>query len=144
MSENEITVYAYLQNLANKKLTGSKCQKCNAMFVPPRKLCTKCNSTDMVWIDMSGKGKVAAFSCIGVGSKFMVDKGYSMKKPYCFSVIQLDEGPMISAQLVGINEIEVQSKPPSETIGKQVKVKFLETPVPGEDNPRIDLGFEPI
>ena len=137
--EKDITIQNYLEYIASKKLMGSKCKKCNAMYVPPRKLCTKCNSTDVEWIEMSGKGKVAAFSCIGVGATFMADKGYSMKKPYCFSVIKLDEGPMVSGQLIGVDE----SKPETIKIDSPVKVTFLETEIKG-DKPRIDLGFEPI
>ena len=117
---------------------GSKCKNCGAMYVPPRKICVKCNSTDFEWIEMSGKGKLAAFSCIGVGTTFMVNKGYSMKKPYCFSVVELDEGPMISGQLVGVDE----SKPDTIKVKMPVKVTFLETEIKG-DEPRIDLGFEP-
>jgi len=140
MSENdkEITVYNYLEYLKNKALMGSRCKKCGELFAPPRKLCTTCGSIEMEWKQMSGKGILSAFSCIGVGTKFFVDKGYSMKKPYCFSVVKLDEGPMISAQLVGIDE----SKPETIKIGTPLKVKFLETEIPG-DEPRIDLGFEP-
>ncbi len=137
--EKDITIQSYLEYIANKKLMGSKCKKCNAMYVPPRKLCIKCNSTDMEWVEMSGKGKVAAFSCIGVGTTFMAEKGYSMKKPYCFSVIKLDEGPMISGQLIGVDE----SKPETIKIDTSVKVTFLETEIKG-DEPRIDLGFEPV
>lgn len=137
-SEREFTVYNYLDYINNKKLMGSKCKKCGAMYVPPRKLCVKCNSTDSEWIEMSGKGKIAAFSCIGVGTTFMVSKGYSMKKPYCFSVVQLDEGPMISGQLIGVDE----SKPETISVEMPVKVTFIETEIKG-DEPRIDLGFEP-
>jgi len=137
-SEREFTVYSYLDYINNKKLMGSKCKKCGKIFVPPRKLCTKCNSTDLEWVEMSGKGKLAAFSCIGVGTTFMADKGYSMKNPYCFSVIKLDEGPMISGQLIGVDE----SKPETIKIEMPVKLKFLETELKG-DEPRIDLGFEP-
>ena len=138
-SEREFTVYSYLDYLNNKKLMGSKCKKCGEMYVPPRKICIKCNAlNEMEWIEMSGNGKVAAFSCIGVGTTFMADKGYSMKKPYCFSVIKLNEGPMISGQLIGVDE----SKPETITIEMPVKMTFIETEIKG-DEPRIDLGFEP-
>ncbi len=140
--ENEITVQNYLLAIANKKLMGSKCKKCGELYVPPRKLCIKCNSTDLEWKQMSGKGKIVAYSCVGVGTKFFADKGYSMKKPHCFSVIKLDEGPMISGQYVGINELELQKKAPKDVIGTPVKAKFLETALPG-DKTRVDLGFEP-
>jgi len=138
-SEKEITVQNYLEYINSKKLMGSRCKKCDAKYVPPRKLCIKCNSTDLEWEEMSGQGKLAAFSCIGVGTTFMVDKGYSMKKPYCFSVIELDEGPMVSGQLIGVDE----SKPENIVIGTPVKVSFIETEMQGGET-RVDLGFEPI
>jgi len=136
--EKDITIQSYLEYINSKKLMGSKCKKCGAVDVPPRKLCIKCNSTDVDWIEMSGNGKIAAFSCISVGTTFMVEKGYSMKKPYCFSVINLDEGPMISGQLLGVDE----TKPDTIKIETPVKVKFIETDLKGET--RVDLGFEPV
>ena len=135
--EKDITIQSYLEYINSKKLMGSKCKKCGAVDVPPRKLCIKCNSTDVDWIEMSGNGQIAAFSCISVGTTFMVEKGYSMKKPYCFSVIKLDEGPMVSGQLLGVDE----SKPDTIKIETPVKVKFIETDLKGET--RVDLGFEP-
>jgi uncharacterized OB-fold protein len=135
--EKDITIQSYLEYINSKKLMGSKCKKCGAVDVPPRKLCIKCNSTDVDWIEMSGNGKIAAFSCISVGTTFMVEKGYSMKKPYCFSVINLDEGPMVSGQLLGVDE----TKPDTIKIETPVKVKFIETDMKGET--RVDLGFEP-
>ena len=136
--EKDITIQSYLEYINSKKLMGTKCKKCNAMYVPPRKLCIKCNSTELEWVEMSGKGKIAAFSCIGVGTTFMAGKGYSMKKPYCFSVIKLDEGPMVSGQLIGVDE----TKPETIKIDTPVKVTFLVTEIQG-DEPRVDLGFEP-
>ena len=135
--EKDITIQSYLEYINSKKLMGSKCKKCGAVDVPPRKLCIKCNSTDVDWIEMSGNGQIAAFSCISVGTTFMVEKGYSMKKPYCFSVISLDEGPMVSGQLLGVDE----TKPDTIKIETPVKIKFIETELKGET--RVDLGFEP-
>lgn len=135
--EKDITIQSYLEYINNKKLMGSKCKKCGAVDVPPRKLCIKCNSTDVDWIEMSGNGKIAAYSCISVGTTFMVEKGYSMKKPYCFSVIKLNEGPMVSGQLLGVDE----TKPDTIKIETPVKIKFIETELKGET--RVDLGFEP-
>lgn len=136
-NEKDFTMESYLEYLQSKKLMGSKCRDCGEIYVPSRKLCTKCNSTNLEWIKMSGNGKLAAFSCIGVGATFMTDKGYSLKNPYCFSVIKLDEGPMISGQLIGVDE----KHPETIQIGTSVKVKFLETDLKGET--RVDLGFEP-
>jgi uncharacterized OB-fold protein len=139
MSENEkdFTIESYLEFIRNKKLMGTRCKDCGAMFVPVRKLCIDCNSTNMEWVEMSGKGEIAAFTSITVGTPFFVEKGYDRNKPYCFSVIKLQEGPMVSAQLVGVDE----SKPETIQVGMPVKVTFLETVLKGES--RVDLGFMP-
>jgi len=137
-SEREFTIKSYIDYLSEKKLMGSKCKDCGASYVPVRKLCTKCNSVNMEWAEMSGKGKIEAFTCITVGTPFFVEKGYGRNKPYCFSVIRLDEGPMISGQLIGVDE----SKPDTIKIGMPVKATFIETEIRGET--RVDLGFEPM
>ncbi len=137
-SEREFTIKSYIDYLSEKKLMGSKCKDCGVSYVPVRKLCTKCNSVNMEWVEMSGKGKIVAFTSITVGTPFFVEKGYDRTKPYCFSVIELDEGPMISGQLIGVDE----SKPDTINIGMQVKATFIETEIRGET--RVDLGFEPV
>jgi len=135
--EKDFTIESYLEFIRNKKLMGTRCKDCGSMFVPVRKLCIDCNSTNMEWVEMSGKGEIAAFTSITVGTPFFVEKGYDRNKPYCFSVIRLQEGPMVSAQLVGVDE----SKPETIHVGMAVKVTFLETELKGES--RVDLGFMP-
>jgi uncharacterized OB-fold protein len=136
-SEKDFTIESYLDFLRNKKLMGSKCKGCGETYVPVRKLCTKCNKANMEWVEMSGKGEIAAFTSITVGTPFFVEKGYGRDKPYCFSVIKLKEGPMVSGQLVGVDE----RKPETINIGMAVKATFLETALKGET--KVDLGFEP-
>jgi len=135
--EKEFTIQNYLEFIQNKKLMGSKCKDCSTMYVPVRKLCTACNSLNMEWIPLSGKGELAAFTSITVGTPYFIELGYDRNRPYCFSVIKLEEGPMVSAQLVGVDE----SKPDNIKIGTPLKVKFLENELKGET--KIDLGFEP-
>ncbi|MFX1495734.1 MAG: Zn-ribbon domain-containing OB-fold protein [Promethearchaeota archaeon] len=136
--DKDFTIQSYLEFLQNKKLMGSKCKDCGTLYVPVRKLCIKCNTSNMEWVEMSGEGELTAFTSITVGTPYFIDKGYDRKNPYCFSIIKLKEGPMVSAQLVGVEE----SKPETINIGMPVKVKFLETDIKGET--KIDLGFEPI
>ena len=135
--EKEFTIQNYLEFIQNKKLMGSKCKDCGAMYVPVRKLCTACNSLNMEWVPLSGKGELAAFTSITVGTPYFIELGYDRNKPYCFSVIKLEEGPMVSAQLVGVDA----SNPDTIKIGMPLKVKFLENELKGET--KTDLGFEP-
>ena len=136
-ADKDFTIQSYLEFIQNKKLMGSKCKNCGELYVPVRKLCTKCNTADMEWQEMSGEGELAAFTSITVGTPYFIEKGYDRKRPYCFSVIKLKEGPMVSAQLVGVNEAD----PDNIKIGTPLKVTFLENEIKGET--KIDLGFEP-
>ena len=136
-AKKDFTIQSYLEFLQNRKLMGSKCKDCGTLYVPVRKLCTKCNTANMEWVEMSGEGELVAFTSITVGTPYFIQKGYDRTKPYCFSIIKLKEGPMVSAQLVGVDE----SKPNTIKIGMPVKVKFLEMEIKGES--KIDLGFEP-
>ncbi len=104
MSEKEFTLKNYFDFLTEGKLMGSKCKKCGKLYVPPRKFCGNCAASDhFEWIKFTGNGVLATFSLIHVGARYFSEQGYSMKKPYCFSVVQLDEGPSFSGHLVGID-----------------------------------------
>ena len=138
MSEKEFTLKNYFDFLSEGKLMGSKCKKCGKLYVPPRKFCGNCASEDFEWVEFKGTGKLSTFSLIHVGARYFVNQGYSMKKPYCFSVVHLDEGPSVSGHLIGIDE----SNPENFKIGMPLKAKFINVEIEGQE-PRIDLGFEP-
>lgn len=140
MSEAEtkpMTVKNYKDFIAAGQFKGSKCNACGNVDVPARMICSQCQSTDLDWLDLKGTGKLASFSCIHVGTTYFANLGYNVKKPYCFAIVELDEGTMVSAQLVGVDE----TKPETIQIGMPVKVKFLERTV--GDATWTDLGFEP-
>jgi len=129
---------SYQQFLNEEKLMGSKCQKCGALFAPPRPICTKCYGTEMEWVEMKGKGKLAAFTCITVGPPFMIEEGYDRKHPYVSGVVELEEGAKVDAR---IEEVD-GSKPETIKIGAPLTVKFLHR---GEgENLRTFLAFRPL
>ena len=142
MSEElEFTMQNYFAGLAEGKLKGSKCKKCGKIFVPPRKLCQECMSTDMEWVEFSGKGTLATYSLVHVGAQYFSKQGYGMRKPYCFGVVALEEGVNVAAHIVGPS-VEWEYDPKNFKIGMALKVKFLTVEQEGKD-PKIDLGFEP-
>ncbi|MHC1591172.1 MAG: Zn-ribbon domain-containing OB-fold protein, partial [Candidatus Helarchaeales archaeon] len=92
MSERPFTVQSYIEFMNEGKLMGSRCKACGHLMVPPKQICEKCFATEMKWEEVEGKGKLATFSAIHVGSSFMNAKGYSMKEPYLFGTVDLDAG----------------------------------------------------
>ena len=83
VKDNLITVNNYFTYLKNNKLMGSECPKCKNIDLPPRRICSKCQN-ETHWRELSGKGKIKAFSAINVGTPVMGQKGYDRRNPYIF------------------------------------------------------------
>ena len=127
---------SYEQFLNEEKLMGSRCKKCGALYVPPRAICIKCYGSDMEWVEMKGKGKLAAFTVISIGPPFMIEEGYDRKNPYCSGVVELEEGARVDARVEGVDT----TKPETIKIGTPVAVQFLHR---GEgDKMRTFLAFK--
>lgn len=132
MEEKEFTAASFYRFLDGKKLMGSKCKKCGALFLPPRPFCGQCLGGEMEWFQFSGRGKLVSYSVVRVGTTYYEEKGYSRDNPYCWGVVQLDEGPRISALLLGANP----SRPDSIKIGQRLQVILPDKPAEeGERNP---------
>jgi scaffold protein (connect acetoacetyl-CoA thiolase and HMG-CoA synthase) len=142
MSEEMITVDKYFAHLKDGKLMGSKCAECGNVDLPPRRLCSKCLK-EAAWLELSGKGKVKTFTAVYVGVPAMEQKGYNRKHPYIFSIVKVEEGPMVSGQLIEVNEDD----PSSIAFDLDVQATFLKTEISKdkEGNPvyRWDVGFKP-
>ena len=138
MEERPFSDISYQQFLNEEKLMGSKCRKCSALYVPPRPICIKCHSTGMEWVEMKGKGKLAAFTCIAVGPSYMTAEGYDRKHPYVSGVVELEEGVRADARIEGVDG----NKPETIKIGTPFTVKFLHR---GEgENLKTFLAFESV
>ena len=112
---------SYERFLREDKLMGSRCRRCGALFLPPRSICIKCYGSEMEWVEMEGKGKLAAFTCIAIGPPFMIREGYDRKHPYVCGVVELEEGVKVVARIEGVDG----TKPETIKIGTHLKVEFL-------------------
>jgi len=120
--EREFTSASFNEYLSEKKLMASKCTKCGALYVPPRPLCNKCFGSEMEWAEMKGKGKLAAFTTIAIAPTLMIEEGYGRDNPYCTGVVELEEGPKISARILGVDA----KKPEEIKIDTPLAVDFVE------------------
>lgn len=66
-------------------------------------ICPDCGQIDLEWVEMSGKAKLAAFTSVYIGPSFMNAEGFGREKPYLTGIVELDEGPRISARLLGLD-----------------------------------------
>ena len=119
MIDTPINDHHFAQRIASGSLSGSKCGDCGKLFVPPRPVC-ECGSTQLDWEEVSGNGKLVAFTCIAIGPPSMNEYGFDRDNPYVSAVIELTEGPRVVARLDGVDA----QTPGSIQIGLNVKVDF--------------------
>ena len=137
MEEMPFNDISYERFLNEEKLMGSRCRKCGMLFAPPRSICIKCYDMDMEWVEMKGKGKLAAFTCIAIGPPLMIKEGHDRKHPYVSGVVELEEGARVVARIEGVDG----SKPETIKIGTPLRVEFLHRGE-GEDSATF-LAFRP-
>lgn len=130
-----ISDHQFEQFLREERLMGSECSSCGSLFVPPRARCSKCQGTGMQWSEMSGKGRLAAFTCIAIGPPSMIEEGYDRNNPYCTGVIELQEGPRMVARIDGVDA----QKPETIKIGTSLIMKYLKR----TGNQETILAFAP-
>lgn len=115
------TAASFNAYLAEGKLMASYCPESDSLYLPPRAICPKTHSTRMEWRELSGKGKIAAFTAIYIGLSEMVAAGYDRTTPYFSGIVALDEGVTISAFLLGLDAAELDVQ---QVIGAPVTVEF--------------------
>lgn len=73
------------------------CPKCDSFFFYPRQFCPTCFSWDIEWRKCSGRGTLHTFAI-----QFRAQMpGFT--PPYVTAVVQLDEGPRLVTNLVGVD-----------------------------------------
>lgn len=137
MEERPFSDISYEKFLNEEKLMGTRCKGCGTQYVPPRSICVDCYGSDMEWIEMKGKGRLAAFTCINIPPPFMIAQGYNRKNPYCTGVVELEEGARVDARIEGVD----CGKPEDINVGMPLKVKYLHREE-GEKRETY-LAFEP-
>ena len=92
MTKDEFNNTAFNGHLADHKLMGARCEDCGALYLPPRPMCKACFGKQMTWVEMSGVGKLSAFTAIHIAPTAMIEAGYGRNNPYLAGIIQLEEG----------------------------------------------------
>ncbi len=102
------------------RLIGKRCKSCGALFFPSREICRECGSQELEPYKFKGKGKIVTYTIIRTPisdpDKENIDIS-SRNIPYAIAIIQLDEGPMLTAEIVDCRFSEIK-------INKRVEMVF--------------------
>jgi len=98
------------------RLTGSACENCKTSYFPSRKLCPKCRRKGKISTkQFCGMGKIYSFSELSSGPA-----GFELEAPYLLAIIELEEGPRLTAQVVGAGEKDVKIGDPVEMVFRKI------------------------
>jgi uncharacterized OB-fold protein len=95
------------------ELVLQHCDACGLPWFPPSLLCPECLSDVFTWKPVSGKGTLFSF----VVFHRPYHPGFKGDLPYNVSLVELDEGPRLLTNIVGIANDELR-------VGMSVEVVF--------------------
>ena len=120
------------ENSPRYNLKASKCGNCGKISFPPRSVCPECHRRSigkMQEVQLSGKGEVYSFSVVHDAPAQFLNQ-----RPYVVALIRLDEGVMLTAQIIDVEPGDVR-------IGMRVWASFRKL---GEEGPGgvIHYGYK--
>ncbi|KUH31422.1 transcriptional regulator [Thermococcus celericrescens] len=96
-------------------LIGGKCENGHLMF-PKRDVCPVCGSRNVEEYQFSGKGKVLTWTIVR-----NPPSGMEYYKPYPLALVQLEEGPVVLAQLTDVDPEEIDFGMEVEMVTRKVR-----------------------
>jgi uncharacterized OB-fold protein len=94
----------YWQAAQEHILKVPKCDDCAHYWFPPSLSCPECLSTKVTWTEVSGRGKIFSF----VVYDRVYRPAFEADVPYIVGLIELDEGPRILSNVIGITPEDVR------------------------------------
>ena len=111
-------------------LIGKRCTRCGEIYFPPRNFCTRCRRRgELEEVQLSGRGEVVSYTVIRTPPE-----GFERQAPYVMALVRLDEGVMLTTQIVDVSPEEVE-------IGMRVESVFRKIQEDGEAG-LIYYGFK--
>lgn len=86
-------------NTQRYQLTGERCDHCGEAIFPPRDVCPACAEPAQELQTFSGRGTVFSYTTV-----LDAPAGFEEQAPYVVALIQLDEGPLLTAQLTDLGD----------------------------------------
>ena len=106
------------------RLVGEECDGCGERIFPPRDVCPHCEAPAQTPFAFSGRGEVYSYSTV-----YQAPQGFSEFVPYTVALVQLEEGPMVAAQLTDVDAGDIQIGMPVEMVTRKIQGGGDEGPI---------------
>ena len=93
-----------------------RCIDCSEAFFYPRLHCPKCNTDKVEWFQASGRGTLYSYMI-----NYRPAPGFEAEAPYAIAVIELEEGPRMMGNIVGI-----ENTPENLVLDMPLRVTFTD------------------
>lgn len=103
----------YFEAAKRGELMIMRCKACGEANVPGAQSCYRCASFDLDWTKASGRGTLHTFGLMHQ----MYHPAWANEMPYNIAVVQLEEGPRITTNVVGCANEDLR-------VGMAVEVTF--------------------
>jgi uncharacterized OB-fold protein len=97
-------------------LVGEICPHCEEKIFPPRDICPDCGEEARDLFQFTGKGSVYSFTTVSDAPA-----GFEESAPYTLAIVQLDEGPLVTAQLTDLDDGRVDIGTPVEMVTRKLR-----------------------
>jgi uncharacterized OB-fold protein len=94
------------------RLEVPQCDDCGHHWFPPSRTCPHCLSPNLHWQQVCGRGKVFSF----VIYDRVYHPSFAEDVPYVVALIELEEGPRLISNVIGIAPDEVRCEMPVEVV----------------------------
>lgn len=104
----------YWEGLKARKVVLPRCKTCGHVRFQPSRYCPDCGSNESEWTELAGSGRIWA-RCAFHRVYF---EGFRDEVPYNVVLVELDGGPRVYSNLVGVDD------PWSVPVGASVEAVF--------------------
>ncbi len=101
----------YYRRLKERSFCTTRCQECGEMWYPPKPFCPKCYCEKVSWVELSGRGKLYAFT--------QQERSFRFSKPDVIGLVELNEG-------IGRILTRIDARYEELEIGMGMKVSFID------------------
>jgi len=94
----------YWDGLKRHELRIQRCSDCSQFYFFPRPFCPNCQSQNVQWQTVSGKGTLHSY--------VIAHRGHpAFDAPYVIAIVQLDEGAKMMTNIVGVDDPTAEKLP---------------------------------
>lgn len=97
------------------RLMIQRCNTCGTAHWPVKSRCSACLSTDIAWVQASGKGTLYTFALMHQ----ILHPGFASEIPYNVAEVDLEEGLRVTSTIVGCSNADLR-------IGMPLEVTFAD------------------